>query len=399
MTSSPVPIVVLASTDRTDRDALVLTALLDAPGVVAVVHDLERADDGDDSGSGTGLVLRRRVLGEGGLEGALGFGSGGGPTGSRDQVVPMEHACPGCALREDAVPVVAELLEGAAESGTPLSGILLALPLGAEIFPATRTLRAALGADGPLHRARLGLTVAVADGGRVLRQLHDGDDALLSQLSEADVVVVAPAATAPGTAADLEARRGSDVVDALRGVDSHRCDDTCEPWLTHALAGEHDDVALETAIDPVTLGAGRGFAVAGTAPDGARVAESGAWSIQLRSDRPFHPDRLMARITDLAGERTVSRGRFWLPNRPDAVCGWEATGGTVCVGVAGPWEDTAPETLLVVVGTGDGRERLRRAFDEVLVTDEEIAAGAASWLGRHDPLATYLGDPADLYRS
>lgn len=53
MTSSPVPIVVLASTDR---DALVLTALLDAPGVVAVVHDLEQADEG---GSGTGLVLRR----------------------------------------------------------------------------------------------------------------------------------------------------------------------------------------------------------------------------------------------------------------------------------------------------------------------------------------------------
>lgn len=386
MTSSAVPIIVLASTDRTDRDALVLTALLDAPGVVAVVHDLEQVDsDVDGSDSGTGLVLRRRVLGEGGLEGALGFGHGGaGSTGSRDEVVPMEHACPGCALRE---------------SGTPLRGILLALPLGAEIFPAARTLRAALGADGPLHRARLGLTVAVADGARVLPQLHDGDDALLAQLSEADVVVVAPAATAPGTAADLEARRGSDVVDALRGVDSHRCDDTCEPWLTHALAGEHDDAALEAANDPVTLGAGRGFSIAETAPDGARVAESGVWSIELRSDRPFHPDRLMERITDLAGDATFSRGRFWLPNRPDAVCGWEATGGTVCVGVAGPWEETTPETLLVVVGTGDGRERLRRAFAEALVTDAEIAAGAASWLGRHDPLAAYLGDPADPYRS
>lgn len=398
MTSTAVPIVVLASTDRTDRDALVLTALLDAPGVVAVVHDLEQDETGGTGGgSGTGLVLRRRVLGEGGLEGALGFGSDA-PAGARDEVVPMEHACPGCALREDAVPVVADLLERAQEAGTPLRGILLALPLGAEIFPATRTLGAALGPDGPLHRARLGLTVAVADGARVLPQLHDGDDALLAQLAEADVVVVAPADASTGSAGDLDARRGSDVVDALRRPDSHRCDDTCEPWLDHALAGRHDHAALEAANDPVTLGPGRGFAEAATAPDGARVAASGAWSIELRSDRPFHPDRLMERIRDLAGERTFSRGRFWLPNRPDAVCGWEATGGTVCVGVAGPWEEAAPETVLVVVGTGDGRERVRRAFAEALVTEAEVAAGAAAWLGRHDPLAVYLGDPADLYR-
>ncbi|WP_284252093.1 hypothetical protein [Litorihabitans aurantiacus] len=120
MTTSAVPIVVLASTDRTDRDALVMTALLDAPGVVAVVHDLESDGDGGTDGD-PDVVLRRRVLGEGGLEGSLGFRSGdAGPASpSRDEVVPMEHACPGCALREDAVPVIAELLEAAADGSTP----------------------------------------------------------------------------------------------------------------------------------------------------------------------------------------------------------------------------------------------------------------------------------------
>ncbi|GMA33338.1 GTP-binding protein [Litorihabitans aurantiacus] len=239
----------------------------------------------------------------------------------------------------------------------------------------------------------------MVDGARALPQLHDGDDALLAQLTAADVVVVAPVDRE--AALDPSARRGSDVVDALRSPASHRCDDTCAPWLADALAGEHDDAALEIAHDPVTLGAGHGFVEAVTTADGARLAPSGAWSLDLRSERPFHPDRLMERIRDLACERTTSRGRFWLPNRPDAVCGWEATGGTVCVGVAGPWEDARPETYLTVVGTGPASERtrLRRAFDEALLTDAEIAAGPAAWLGRPDPLEVYLGDPADLYRS
>ena len=389
MTSS-IPIVVLASTGRTDRDVAVMSALLGGDGIVAVVHDLVAGGDGS-------LVLRRRVLRvdlpEGGGSGpGTGAASLLGPT-SREETVPMEHACPGCALREDAVPTIADLLE---DPG--VRGVLLALPLGAEIFSASRTLAEHLAPGGALDRAHLGLTVSVTDVTGTIGELHHGDDALLAQLCSADVVVLTGEEGDAGDARPGSARRGRDVIDALRRPDSERHDDAHGPWFARALAGVHDDAALEAAHDPVTLGPGHGFAEATTADDGARVADSGVWALELTSDRAFHPDRLMARVDVLAGPHTTSRGRFWLPNRPDAVCGWEATGGTLCVGVAGPWEDHDAETALVVVGTGPGRARLRRAFEEALLTDAEIAAGPAAWLGRPDPLEAYLGSPADLYR-
>ncbi|WP_454295483.1 hypothetical protein [Salana multivorans] len=43
---SPVPVVVLASTDPTVRDTAIGTALLDHPGLVVVLHELMADDEG-----------------------------------------------------------------------------------------------------------------------------------------------------------------------------------------------------------------------------------------------------------------------------------------------------------------------------------------------------------------
>lgn len=366
--TSTIPVVVLAATDPTEREAALVTALLDSPGVVAIVHDLEQR--------GEDVVLRRRIVDPRGA--------------STDEIIPMEHACPGCALREDAVPAIADLLRRRPR------GIVLALPLGAEILPATRTLQAHSGPDGDLPGIRLAHPVAVVALADVMSDLLDGDDALLSHLVSADVLVLAPDPGAPSTPdASLAAARGSAFADAWRWASSTRYDDACHPWLETALTGSHDPDALERRHDPASLDPADHHGTTGTTGTGEQASE--VWTLELLSDRPFHPERVLASMSELATAHTVSRGRFWLPNRPDSVCGWEALGGTVCVGVAGPWDEAEPTTALRVTGVGDGAPEVRRAFERALLDDAEMAAGPAIWLGQPDPFEQYLGSPAELY--
>ncbi|PWD51421.1 cobalamin biosynthesis protein CobW [Serinibacter arcticus] len=366
--TSPTTVVVLAATDPAEREAALVTALLDHPDVLAVVHDLEQR--GDD------VVLRRRVV---------------DPRGpGSDEIIPMEHACAGCALREDAIPAIADLL------AREPRGIVLALPLGAEILPATRILHGHAGPDGPLAGVRLGATVAVVNAAEIEGDLLDGDDALLSHLVSADIILLdheSPAAHAPAASA-----QGAALADTLRWARSTRHDDLCHPWLDAALAGSHDPVDLDRRHDPATLDPADRFTATAPATPPLEAGPADVWTLDLHSSRPFHPDRVLATMSELATARTVSRGRFWLPNRPDAVCGWEALGGTVCVGVAGTWDEAEPSTALQVTGVGPGAEAVRRAFERALLDDVEMAAGPATWLGREDPFEPYLGSPADLYR-
>lgn len=380
------PVIVLASTDPLLRDLAIGAALLEVPGLVAVTHELTRVggdqagspaghtsgtNDGADDGDTAEVVLIRRVS---------------DLTGLREHSrVEMEHACAGCAMREDAVPTIARLLDERPPA------ILLALPLDAEILPATRTLGSAKAPGGPLFGARLGSTVSVAGADGVLAQLAEGRNSVPSQVAGADIVL-----------AHGEDARGRDVIDALRWRHSRMVEDVWEPWAADAAAGSHDDDGLEMRCDPTADPCCYGLRKA-THVDGAHVSDTGVWTLELASERPFHPGRMLGLIPHLAPEGVTSRGVFWVPNRPDSACGIEAVDGSVIVGVAGPWEEAEQRTHLHVVGYGDASSApwraVRRAFEQALLDDDEARAGLSAWLGRPDPLAQYLGDPADLYRT
>ena len=45
-----------------------------------------------------------------------------------------------------------------------------------------------------------------------------------------------------------------------------------------------------------------------------------------------------------------------------------------------------------MTGIDDGRERLREAFDRVLMTDSELARGLAHWEERDDGFSPWLGE-------
>ena len=83
---------VLATIDPVLRDSAVFGLVVGAPRVVALRHDI-RASEG---------ALRRVVVDATGVV--------------EDEVVPLEHACLSCAVREDAVPTLRRLAHGARQA-------------------------------------------------------------------------------------------------------------------------------------------------------------------------------------------------------------------------------------------------------------------------------------------
>lgn len=365
-----VPISVLASVDPVLRDSAIFGLVVDSPGTVVLRHDILAEAN----------MIRRVVV---------------DATGVVEQaLVPLEHVCLSCAVREDALPTLAALTEDGR-----WTDVTLALPVSAESLPATRALAAETGRDGALAGARIATAAAVVDVETFERDLlsdtllsdlglgltdQDGravGEALAAQVEHADLVVVAGDAGAAPT--------GSGLVDRLRAADSHRVD-SLHGLTSHDLtSGRHDPVTGERRTNPLSA---RGC----TGRSHGRADAS--WTLELRSDRPLHPERLLERIEDLGTGRLRSRGVFRVADRPRAACHWDGAGGQLYIGELGPWADACagarPQTRLVFVGAAadaDLRPLLREAFEATLLTDAELADGELVWLGREDILEPWLG--------
>jgi G3E family GTPase len=376
-----IPVSVLATTDPVLRDSALFGLLMDGPGVIAVRHDIHED------------YLRRVVQDATGVV--------------EDVIVPLEHACLSCAVREDAVPTIARL----ARDGR-WAHVLLALPVSAEPLPAARALAAESAPGGALAHTRIATSFTVVDIDTLQQDLFGddtlvergleltGDDerslgeALAAQIEQADLVVTSgdqsPSATTSG------------LLDRLRGAGTRRVDGLHALSAAELASATYVPARAERRAHP--LGA-----LVLTGPGG--VPGDLSWTLELRSSLPFHPERLLDRIEELSSGGLRARGVFHVADRPGLACLWDGAGGQLAVADLGPWSEvcagTVPHTRIVVVGvandrgsrgSGDGgtgclvddRQRLREAFHTALCTPEEVAAGV-EWLWREDHLAPWLG--------
>lgn len=121
------------------------------------------------------------------------------------------------------------------------------------------------------------------------------------------------------------------------------------------------------------------------------------WTLDLRSDRPFHPGRLLESIERIGGGPRRSRGSFWLPSRPADVCVWDGAGGQLSIGTAAPWGTDTPLTRIVVHGLASGPlasspDDVQEAFEHCLLSDAELADRGPYWEVASDGLEPWLGD-------
>lgn len=358
MPSSPFTISTLTTLDPVIRSSVSWSLALDRSDTVVVHHDL------------IGDRIHRVVSDSQGIV--------------ESTATELEHACLSCAVREDLVPALARLMER-----DLWTRALVALPVTAESAPVLRALHAEARRGGMLDRATLGAVVCAVDADTIAedafaddmltdlgQQLVDDDDRVLAEavapmLAHADIVAMisdSAASDAARATVDHLRGRGSTVAvgpaeqldgDAIMATE-HRCD--------RAL-GRIDPLRIDRHVEP----------------DAA-----GIWSIELVSDRPFHPGRLRKRLPDLGGHEARTRGHFWLPSRPADACAWDGAGRQVSVGSLGGWGRHPRATRLVATGRGPERDLITQAFHDCLVRDDERSE---DWLRKGDALEDWLGLP------
>ncbi|HEX7351580.1 GTP-binding protein [Brachybacterium sp.] len=348
-----VPLAVVCSLDAVLRDSVATGLLLDAPDLAVLRYDLDAEGD-----------LRRLVL-------------GGGAVLENAPVV-LEHECIACTMREDALPVLEALAQEAR-----WEAIALLLPVAADPAVVMRTL------IPRLERLRAGLVAAVVDADSAAQDLLG--DATLTERSlcwgEGDERSVGEALAAQIEYVDLvalvgdPAGPGAELIEHLRAPDQLLLDNAHDVTLALLTDGAHDLGTAGQRIDPAAVEAHHG------------PAEHGTWTLDLVSDRPFHPDRFLEHAERLGAGRLRGRGHFWFPTRPGTICQWDGAGGQVSLGAHGFAGTEDPTTRLVVTGVDPAdAQRVREAFEDCLLTAQEWQAGLSPWLGREDDLTPWLGE-------
>lgn len=355
-----VPAVLVTGIDDAAMEAVTVGLQFDLPSAVVVRHTLD-----------VGSQRLTRVVSD--LTGVV-----------ERHVHELEHACVACALREDVVPTL-ERLAAAGRWDT----VVAHLPVAAEALQACRVIETYADVAPHVHVAAV---VAALDGGTVLadvlgddllheRDLHTSEDdtrgvaetaAALVEYADA-VVLAGPAEPAARSVLRVLARPDAPVVDDPSALDAGPL-----------VAGAHVHALTEAWVDVVRRG------------DLPRHTSPHVWSLDLRSERPFHPDRLLESIERIGGGPRRSRGCFWLPSRPGDVCVWDGAGGQLSIGTASPWSASTPLTRIVVHGLTTGTlasspDDVQAAFAHCLLTDAEMADRGPYWEVAEDGLEPWLG--------
>ncbi|MBM3669513.1 MAG: cobalamin biosynthesis protein CobW [Actinobacteria bacterium] len=349
------PLAVVTGVDAFAMDGVLMSLMLDLPNAVAIRHSIDP----------TAQVLTRTVSSAGGV--------------LETESIDLEHACVGCALREDIIPTIVRLARQ-----QEWSYVVAGLPLAAEADHLAR----AISRDPRVGRqVRLASVLAAVTPEETLEtllsptlladlNLHTGPgdergvgETACAQVEYADVIVTTS-----------EDQRALDFLGALARPRANLIQGS-ENLIAESLMGSRH-ISSEAQAWRVPM----------TAEELPERALGHAWRLDLRSQRAFHPERLMEHMEDLAGGKFRSRGVFWVPTRPGLAHLWEGTSGQVSIGQHARWGSVTPITRLVLTGVEDVPMGLSEVFNSMLLSTEEASSDVSTWTLAEDGLEPWLGD-------
>jgi len=328
----------------------------------------------------------------------------------QERLVELSNGCICCTLREDLLVEVARLARERRFDYLLIESTGISEPL-----PVAETFTFA-GEDGLSlgDVARLDTMATVVDGGAFLRdlgsleELRDRDlalgpddernvvDLLVDQVEFADVLIV--------NKVDLLAADELERLEALlRRLNGHA-------RIVRAERGAVDPrELLEThRFDFERAAEAPGWLTVLRGEESSEADEYGFSSFAYRRERPFHPQRLWARVNTGFPGVVRAKGFFWLASRPLVAAEWSNAGGVVHVGPAGIWWASVPRTEwppdataeiearlggrwgdrrqeLVFIGSELDEPALTAELDDCLLSDAELHGGMAAWAALPDP--------------
>jgi G3E family GTPase len=348
------PLIIVTGVDPTAMDSVMTSLVWDAPGVVSIRHTIDPVTQ----------TLTRIVSSQ---DGALDTGQ-----------VDLDHACVSCAIREDILPTIMRYAKDPA-----WESIIACLPASAE----ADHLSSVIARDAVIARhVRLASVVAAVPSTDVAHYL------LSDRLLEDDRLHTGPDDSRCLGEASCGQVEYADVI-----VSSDRMDDGDRAFV-QALA--RPDASIVMGVENVNAGqllSGRhmsSHAYAWRSPrtdfNLPELGGRGVWRIDLKTSRPFHPERLLDHIALMDGPFR-SRGCFWVPTRPEAANSWDGVAGQLSFGPHSWWHPQPPLTRLILTGVGDPPDHLQHVFSDLVLTASEMNLDASTWMQAEDGLEPWLG--------
>jgi len=349
------PLIVITGVDPVAMQATMSSLVWDLPNVVAIRHVIEPITQ----------ELSRFVSSvDGTVETAM---------------IDLQHACVGCAIREDIVPTIVRLAQE-----PQWENLVVCLPISAE----ADHLSAAISRD-PVVARYVKLTSVIASipsegaSDHLMNNRWLGAEGL--QTGPGDPRSIGEAACAQVEYADVVVADGQ-----LLDVDRDFVAALTRPNSALVMGAEN--------LDVLSLIGGRHVSAEAYAWRSPRsdfripaLGESRAWRIDLCSPRPFHPERLMDNMELFDGPYR-SRGCFWVPTRPLMANTWDGVGGQVSIGQHSRWHPQEPITRLILTGVGCRPTDVHEAFASCLLSSVEMNLDLNAWLRAEDGLEPWLGD-------
>ncbi|MBS1677579.1 MAG: zinc metallochaperone GTPase ZigA [Actinobacteria bacterium] len=334
-----------------------------------------------------------------------------------ERLVEMTNGCICCTLREDLLVEVSRLARDGRFDHLLIesTGISEPMPV-AETFTFADETGRSLG-----DFARLDTMVTVVDAGSFLgdsagieevaargESLGPDDDRtvadlLIDQIEFADVIVI--------NKVDLASSAELARIDALVSSLNPRA---------RTVRATHGEVSLGMVLDTGLFDleaaeAAPGWLATMRGEEVPETEEYGIGSFAYERRRPFHPERLWARLQEGWPGVVRAKGFFWVASRHNVAGLWSQAGGVLTLQPLGTWwASLAPEELeearelfeqsaaeewqepwgdrrqqLAFIGSGMDRERIVADLDACLLDDAEMEAGPFGWGRLADPLPAW----------
>jgi G3E family GTPase len=156
------------------------------------------------------------------------------------------------------------------------------------------------------------------------------------------------------------------------------------------------------------------------APAEPHYVSAGIQSFVYRARRPFHPERLWARLREESPGVLRSKGLFWLATRMNESGLWSQAGRSCSHQSAGRWWSSVPDSLwpdapeireairadfrgpfgdrrqeIVIIGRNLDEKAVRAELDACLLDSSEMRMGPLGWAHLTDPFPAWEPEPID----
>lgn len=315
----------------------------------------------------------------------------GGFVKTEEKLVELQNGCICCTLREDLVLEVEKLVESGDIDYIVIesSGISEPIPVAQTFTYLDESLNSRL-----LELCRLDTMVTVVDGNAFWKDFASGDTLLdrKQQTTDEDEREIADLLIDQIEFANVILLNKTDLLSPLKTLELKQVIRSLNPDA-EVIETAFSIVPLDRVLNTKLFDFEKSSHSAGWLKElnGEHIPETeeyGITSFVYRSQKPFHPERLMAWMLEWPVEVVRAKGFLRIASRDEGAVLLSQAGPSLSIEYAGTWDlDYGVKmTELVLIGISMDQQELTDSLSQCLLTEDEMLQ---DWNSFYDPLPKF----------